>query len=108
MPARIGPKKPQRVYLAKWREWKGLTQEALGLRIEPPVDKGTVSRWEAAPPGRLTLGVLAAYAEALGRHARDMYNLPPLTGDDELATELEFLRKRTDDVIAALRGRKAS
>ena len=59
-----------------WREREGISQETLGGRIEPPVDKGTVSRWENAPPGRLSGGVIAAYAEALGRSAPDMYRQP--------------------------------
>lgn len=90
-----------------------MTQEQLGLRISPPVDKGTVSRWEAALPGRLTLGVIAAFAEAVGRHPRDMYSPPP-TADappslDELAAPLsERERGRVVGYIEGLKGRKAS
>lgn len=109
MPPRIGPRKPVRVYLALWREKDGLTQEQVGNRIKPPVDKATVSRWENALPGRLTLGVIAAYAEALGRHAADMYRRPAEGPSlDAMAAELdEDLRNRAVDVINALRGRKA-
>jgi transcriptional regulator with XRE-family HTH domain len=76
MPPRIGPKKPTRVYLALWRDAAGLTQDQLGQRIHPPVDKGTVSKWENAEPGRLSLGVIAAFAEAIGKEALDMYRRP--------------------------------
>ena len=106
MPARIGPRKPVRVFLALWREYVGITQEVLGGRISPPVDKGTVSRWETAPAGRLTTGVVAAFAEALDRDPRDMYRMPPPKDEDALVAELERLRQQTDDVIASLRTRK--
>lgn len=76
MPARIGPKRAVRVYLAAWREDAELSQEDLGNRFDPPVAKGTISRWEKAPPGKLTAGVIAAYAEALERLPTDMYRLP--------------------------------
>lgn len=106
MPARIGPRRPVRVYLALWREKEGLTQTQVGLRIKPPVDKGTVSRWEAAAPGRLTLGVIAAYAEALGRSPSDMYRRPEDGPSlDAMAAELDAdLRKRAEDAITALQG----
>jgi hypothetical protein len=112
MPPRIGPRRPVRVYLAKWREAHipKLTQEQLGQRIDPPVDKGTVSRWESAPPGKLSLGVIAAYAEALGREAADMYR-PPDTGPslDAIAAGLEpDLRESVANFIQVLKNKRAS
>lgn len=112
MPPRIGPRKPVRVYLAEWREAQNpvLTQEQLGQRIHPTVDKGTVSRWENAPPGRLSLGVIAAYAEALDRPVQDMYR-PPAAGPslDGIAEGMEpDLRKQAVEVITALSRRRAS
>lgn len=93
-----------------------MTQEQLGNRIHPPVDKGTVSRWETAQPGRLSLGVIAAYAEAIGRPVVDMYRPAPKEADeaptpslDALAQGLEpDLWQRAADVITALQGRKVS
>lgn len=110
MPARIGPKRPVRVYLALWRESEGLTQEQVGGRISPPVDKGTVSRWETAGPGKLTLGVIAAYAEALGRHVSEMYRRPDQgLSLDAMAAELDpEMRQQAANIIAAMAGRKAS
>lgn len=113
MPPRIGPKTPVRVFLQEWREHHGLTQEQLGGRISTPVDKGTVSRWETAEPGRLTAGVIAAFAEALGRHVTEMYRLPP--ADDE-PVSLDVLaaglsreqRNRAVGFVEGLKGRKAS
>jgi transcriptional regulator with XRE-family HTH domain len=109
MPPRIGPRKPVRVYLALWREKKDLTQEQLGERFEPPVDKGTISRWENAKPGGLTLGVIAAYAEALGRKAPDMYGRPPASDPeptlDELAADLsDEQRERARGYLEGLKG----
>lgn len=109
MPPRIGPKRPVRVYLALHREAAGLTQEQVGNRIHPNVDKGTVSRWENAPPGKLTLGVIAAYAEALGKHPGEMYDHP------RSGPSLDAMAKGLDqgqmaavfDVIAAMKSRKA-
>ena len=110
MPPRIGPKRPVRVFLAQHREAAGLTQQQLGERIDPPVDKGTVSRWEAAQPGRLTLGVIAAFAETLGKRADEMYR-PPQDGPslDALAAPLEQKdREVAADLISRLARRRAS
>lgn len=89
MPPRIGPRRPVRVFLAEWREFVGLSQEALGHRIHPPVEKGTVSRWETAAPGKLTLGVISAYAEALGRETTEMYRLPADPSLDAMVAGLD-------------------
>jgi transcriptional regulator with XRE-family HTH domain len=115
MPPRIGPRRPVRVFLAEWRESKNLTQEALGLRFEPPVAKGTISRLEARP-FNISLGVLGAYAEALNVKPTDLYRPPPAddelpgqTSLDELAAELDpELRERAIKVIELLAGRRAS
>jgi transcriptional regulator with XRE-family HTH domain len=110
MPPRIGPKRPVRVYLAQHREKAGLTQQQLGERIDPIVDKGTVSRWEAAKPGHLTLGVIAAFAEALGKHPTEMYR-PPQDGPslDALAAPLEPRdREVAADLITRLARQRAS
>lgn len=110
MPARIGPKTPQRIYLREWREAADLTQTELGLRISPPVDKGTVSRWENSRPGLLHLGVIEAFAEALGRKPGDMY-LHPDHGPslDAIAGDLEpDLREKAVDLIATLAKKRAS
>jgi len=105
MPRRIRPKTPVRVYLQLWRESKNLTQEQVGNRITPPVDKGTVSRWETAAPGRISTGVIAAYAEAIGQHVRDMYGKPDDGPSlDAIAADLtRELREQAVNVVTALR-----
>lgn len=113
MPPRIGPKKPIQFFLAEWREANDppLSQEQLGQRIDPPVDKGTVSRWEGhARHGKLTTGVVGAYAEALGREFDDMLRHPSMPEPlDRVATDLGLDREEAIlamEVIA--RRRKAS
>jgi transcriptional regulator with XRE-family HTH domain len=101
------------VFLTAWRENAGVSQEQLGNRIQPPVDKGTVSRWENAPPGRLTLGVIAAFAEALDLHPTQLYRPPP---PKDAGPSLESLiadldeegRSRTIGYVEGLKDRKAS
>lgn len=75
MPARIGPRKPVRVYLAAWRNHLGLTQQQVGDRIGGGVDKATISRWENAKRTP-SLNVLAAYAEALQIPVENLYRPP--------------------------------
>lgn len=101
------------MFLREWREKHELSLEELGGRIVPPVAKSTVQRWEKAGPGRLTLGVIAAYAEALGRPTTDMYRLPP-AGDeppslDAMVADLDDAdRGRAFGYVEGLRDRKAS
>jgi transcriptional regulator with XRE-family HTH domain len=89
MPARIGPRKPVKIFLREWREHLGFTQEKIGARIGPDgVDKGTISRWESSD--RIpTINVMAAYAEALNIPVSYLHR-PPESGDslDELARNL--------------------
>lgn len=80
-----------------------MTQEELGALIEPPVDKPTVSRWENAKPGMLNSGVIAAYAEALGRHPMEMYRRPDDPSLDALAANMDKKQLMTAvDVISAM------
>lgn len=73
MATRIGPRKPIRLFIAAWREDKGLSQEALGLRLG--VSDVTVSRWETGKR-RPDLDAQAAIAEALGVEPVDLFRLP--------------------------------
>jgi len=81
MPTRIGPKKPFRLYLAEWREAKGLSQEALAGRLD--TTDVTISRWETGKR-RPDLDALAAYAEALGIELMDLYRHPDQPSADAL------------------------
>lgn len=81
MPARIGPKRPIRLYMAEWRESKGLTQVQVGQRIG--TSGVTVSRWETGER-RPDLDAQAAFAEALGIDVLDLRRHPDQPSADEL------------------------
>jgi len=111
---RIGPKRPLRAFLADWRESKGLTQDQMGGRFDPPVEKGQISKWETAGrQGVINTSVVAEYAQALGvKDPRRLYGLPPKGSEpptiDQMVVEKGIDR---DDVIAfieAMGRRKAS
>lgn len=116
--ARIGPKRPRRVYLAEWRDHRGLTQEQLGQRLG--VTGMTVSRWERAlsnparAPGTAlpNTNVLAAICEALGGDLDviDLYRHPDQPSADALlrnqpAEVRDAALSRVIEVIAARRTR---
>jgi transcriptional regulator with XRE-family HTH domain len=81
MPARIGPKKPIRLFLAEWRQAKGLTQEQVSQRIG--CSSITISRWETSER-RPDLDAQAAYAEALGIDVLDFRRHPDQPSADAL------------------------
>lgn len=81
MAVRIGPKKPRRIYLAEWRERRGLTQKQLGDRLG--VAGLSVSRWERST-ALLNTNVMAAVAEALNIEPQDLYRHPEQPSVDEL------------------------
>lgn len=78
---RIGPRRPRRIYLAEWREKRGLTQAELGERLG--VADMTVSRWERAT-SLLNTNVMAAIAEELHIEPSDLYRPPEQDSADEL------------------------
>jgi len=102
MPPRIGPRKPVRLYLAEWRDKRGLTQQALADRLE--TSDVTVSRWET---GRRKPDddVKASIAWVLGIEITDLYRHPDQPSADAL---LRGAPPETIDqvlrVITALRG----
>lgn len=81
MPARIGPKRPFRLFLAEWRERKELSQEALGGRLG--VSDVTISRWETGKR-RPDMNAQAAIAEALGVDVMDLFRHPDQPSADAL------------------------
>lgn len=101
--SRIGPKRPRRVYLSEWREYRGLTQKQLGDRLG--VTDMTISRWEracAGGPRQLpgtaypNTNVLAAISEALDIEPQDLYRHPDTPSADAL------LRGASDTVKQAI------
>ncbi len=81
MPRRITPKRPVRLYLAEWREHRGLTQEALAGRIKST--SVTVSRWETGKR-QPNLYAQAAVAEALDIDMIDLRRHPDQPSADAL------------------------
>lgn len=81
MPRRIGPKRPHHIYIAEWREHKGLTQQQLADRLE--VSDVTISRWETKER-RPDIDAQAAVAEALGIEFVDLHRHPAQPSADEL------------------------
>lgn len=113
---RIGPRRPRRIYLAEWREERGLSQKSLGERFDPIVTDMTVSRWEAGARGergahsaQLSSDVIAALAEALDCEVEDLYRHPNTPSADALLRGVpEPVRAEVFKMIGALTPRKAA
>lgn len=108
MPARIGPKRPFRLYIAEWRESRNLSQEQLGARIGPRgISDVTVSRWETGKR-KPDLNAQAAIAEALGIHIIDLWRHPDQPSADALLRDQpQEVKDQAIRLIEAIR-RKAS
>lgn len=104
MPARIGPKRPIRLYIAEWRETRGLSQEQLGGRLGTKGVSGvTISRWETGT--RLPdLRAQAAIAEALGIDVFDLRRHPDTPSADALLRDQpQEVRDQAIRLIEAIR-----
>lgn len=82
---RIGPKKPIRLYLAEWREYRRLDQEQLADRVG--VTAATISRHETGERSS-NEGYLAALAEALNCHPTDLWRDPAQPSADDLLRDM--------------------
>jgi transcriptional regulator with XRE-family HTH domain len=101
---RIGPRKPRRLYLAEWRESRGLTQKQLADRLG--VSDMTISRWETGR-NRMTDQVMDAVAEALDMDADDLRHDPNRPSADALLRDQpEAIRDQAFRIIEAIIGRK--
>lgn len=90
MPTRIGPKHPIRLFIAEWRESKGLTQQQLADRLG--TSDVTVSRWETRK--RLPdTDAQQAISEALGIDWQDLFRHPDQPSADAM------LRDQPPEVI---------
>lgn len=113
---RIGPRRPRRIFLAEWRESRGLSQKTLGERFDPAVTDMTVSRWEAGARGergkhsaQLSSDVIAALAEALDCEVEDLYRHPDTPSADALLRGVpDPMKAEVFKMIGALSTRKAS
>jgi len=91
MPARIKPRKVPRLYLAEWREARGLTQQEVADALE--TSDVTISRWEtrARHPN---LNAQAALAEVYDIDVMDLRRHPSVESADAL------LRGQRPEVVA--------
>lgn len=86
MVTRIGPKKPRRNFLAKWRAKKKLTQEQLAERLG--TYKGQISNWENNNRA-MGFDVQSALAEALDIEPSDLFRDPDRPSADELLRDAD-------------------
>ena len=104
MVAKIYPRRVRRVYLAEWRESRGLTQAQLADRLGCNVM--TVSRWELHKTA-ISTDALAALAEALGgdmMEPEDLYHHPDQpTPNQLLRGQTAEIQEQALNVIMALR-----
>lgn len=101
MPARIGPRKPVRLFLAEWRESRGLTQQQLADRLD--TSDVTVSRWETGKrkPDDDAKG---AIAWVLGIEVVDLYRHPDRQSADALLRDQpQEVQDQALRIIAAMR-----
>lgn len=101
MPARIGPKKPFRLFIAEWRESRGLTQDQLGDRLG--TSDVTISRYETGKR-KPDLNAQAAIAEALGIDPFDLFRHPDQPSADALLRDQpQDIREQAIKLIQAIR-----
>ena len=101
MVARIGPKKPIRLFLAEWRNHRQMTQAQLAGRVGTTVP--SISRWENADRD-ITMGALGAIAEALACDVVDLYRDPDRPSADALLRGMDDVtRRQAFRLIEALR-----
>ena len=108
MVTRIGSRKPRKIYLAEWREHRGLTQKQLGERLEPPMTDMAVSRWERGER-MLNTTRIEEVCHALQIDPIDLYRDPKRPSADELLRGApKDIQDKAFQVLEALIGRKAS
>ncbi len=101
MPARIGPKRPPELFIAEWRQARGLSQKRLAEKLG--TTDMTVSRWERGE-SLLNTDVMGALAAALGIESVDLYRHPDQPSADALLRgESPEIRDQAIAVIEALR-----
>lgn len=103
MVTKIHPRRPRRVFLAEWREHRGLTQKQLADRLG--CDVMTVSRWELQKVA-ISTDALAALAEALSgdMEPEDLYHHPDKpTPNQLLRGQPAEIQEQALSIIRAIR-----
>ena len=103
MAPRIGPRRARRLFLAEWREARGLTQQQVADRLG--VSDVTISRWETQKGShKPNTDVLAALAEAYDIEPEDFYRHPDAPSADALLRDQpEDIKRQAIVIIEALR-----
>jgi transcriptional regulator with XRE-family HTH domain len=104
MPQKIYPRRVRRVFLAEWREHKGLSQKQLAERLG--CDVMTISRWELHKIA-ISTDALAALAEALGgdlMEPEDLYHHPDKPSPNQLLRDQSpEIQEQAMSIIRAIR-----
>lgn len=90
MPARLAARRIRRLYIAQWRDHRGMTQEQLANRLK--TTSMTISRWERGAVA-LNTTVMSELADALGIEPEDLYHHPDTPSPNAL------LRGQPADVL---------
>lgn len=98
--ARIGRRRPIRLFLAEWMAYRGLSDERLAGRIG--VERETVNRWRNHPQ-RLTLPRIEQICDALDCEPQDLWRHPNQPSADELLRDApEDLQMKAVEMIGIL------
>lgn len=101
MPTRIRSKKVFRLYIAEWRDNRGLTQDQLAKRLG--TTDVTVSRWETGKR-RADDRAQAAISEALGIDPIDLRRHPDQPSADALLRDQpQEVKEQAIKLIKAIR-----
>lgn len=91
--------------IAQRRKEQGLTQSALGSRMDPPADPQKVSRWERAE-NELSFATLEAVAAALSVSTDELLTgvaADPAPESSELRRVVQLLASRSERELRAVR-----
>ncbi len=100
MVVRIGRRKPAHLYIAEWREHRGLTLDDMAGRLE--VQRNTIWRWENEQK-RLDPQKIANLAHALDLEPEELWRPPPGRSIDALLKDAsEELRNTAIDIVTRL------
>lgn len=100
MNKRLESDAPIKLFLAEWRERRGLSQEALAERVG--TTKASISRWENGERDMTTKG-MSALANALGIEPVQLFRHPDhISLDDLLGSASPILRRKAIAVLNAL------
>lgn len=101
MPARIGPRRQRKLFIAEWREARGLTQDTLAKRLG--TSSMTVSRWERGQ-SLVNTDVMDALAEALAIEPEDLWHHPDRPSPNALLRDqAPDIQEQAINIIRAIR-----